>query len=237
MAKLFIEDGKYYLDQENGTEVVECKILTETTKKSDKHPEGMQHIVLPKDNITNRQFVSIDKFNAEAVDGVMTVEIKTGEPRKLGATGVKQSVIAYLDEADAAEYTNLVNAAVEKYKATKTTKHKKPEEMNIEELEAYINALKSGTKLSIKEGPKSFIDCFTDDEYARYNELLAKSVENKANRPKPVRGPLTDEQKLARKQKSIASQISKAEARLAQLRAGFGTADEDIIDEDIDEDI
>ena len=125
MAKLFIEDGKYYLDQENGTEVVECKILTETTKKSDKHPEGMQHIVLPKDNITNRQFVSIDKFNAEAVDGVMTVEIKTGEPRKLGATGVKQSVIAYLDEADAAEYTNLVNGAVEKYKATKTTKHKK----------------------------------------------------------------------------------------------------------------
>ena len=237
MAKLFIEDGKYYLDQENGTDVVECKILTETTKKSDKHPEGMQHIVLPKDNITNRQFVSIDKFNAEAVDGVMTVEIKTGEPRKLGATGVKQSVIAYLDEADAAEYTNLVNGAVEKYKATKTTKHKKPEEMNIEELEAYINALKSGTKLSIKEGPKSFIDCFTDDEYARYNELLAKSVENKANRPKPVRGPLTDEQKLARKQKSIASQISKAEARLAQLRAGFGTVEEDIIDEDIDEDI
>lgn len=236
MAKLFIEDGKYYLDQENGTEVVECKILTETSKKSDKHPEGMQHIVLPKDNITNRQFISIDKFNAEAVDGVMTVEIKTSEPRKLGATGVKQSVIAYLDEADAAEYTNLVNAAVEKYKATKTTKHKKPEEMNIEELEAYINALKSGTKLSIKEGPKSFIDCFTDDEYARYNELLAKSVENKANRPKSVRGPLTDEQKLARKQKSIASQISKAEARLAQLRAGFGTVEEDI-DEDIDEDI
>lgn len=237
MAKLFIEDGKYYLDQENEAEVVECKILTETSKKSEKHPEGAQHIVLPKNNITNRQFVSVDKFEAEAVNGVMTVEIKVGEPRKLGATGVKQSVVAYLDEADAAEYTNLVNGAVEKYKATKTTKHKKPEEMNVEELEAYINALKSGTKLSIKEGPKSFIDCFTDDEYARYNELLAKSVENKANRPKPVRGPLTDEQKLARKQKSIASAITKAEARLAQLRAGFGTVEEDVIDEDIDEDI
>ena len=236
MAKLFIEDGKYYLDQENGTEVVECPTWLETSKKSDKHPEGILHILLPKGNITNRRFVSVAKFNEEAVDGVMTVEIKTGEPRKLGATGVKQSVIAYLDEADAAEYTTLVNGAVEKYKATKTTKHKKPEEMNVEELEAYINALKSGTKLSIKEGPKSFIDCFTDDEYARYNELLAKSVENKANRPKPVRGPLTDEQKLARKQKSIASQISKAEARLAQLRAGFGTVEEDIVDEDIDED-
>ena len=38
----------------------------------------------------------------------------------------KQNIIKYLDEADAAEYTELVTNAVNTYKASKTNKHKKP---------------------------------------------------------------------------------------------------------------
>ena len=61
---------------------------------------------------------------------------------------------------------------------------------------------------------------FSDEEYNRYNEILALAQENKANAPKAKRGPLTDEQKEARKVKNIKNKISKAQALLAAMRAG-----------------
>ena len=223
MAKLYYENGQYLLDQENGTEPLVCKEWLEKSKPSKDHPEGKPQIVLPKGNITNRRFITVDTFNASAVDGVMEVEIKTDAPRVLGATGVKQSIIKYLSPEDAAEYTALVEKAVADYKAAKaTTKVKKLEEMNEEELEAFIADMKAGRKpTAIKTGPKSFIDCFTDEEYDRYNALIALSIENKANAPKAVRGPLTDEQKAARAEKRKAAQITKAEEMLAKLRASL----------------
>ena len=82
--------------------------------------------------------------------------------------------------------------------------------------------MKAGRKPTlVKTGPKSFIDCFTDEEYDRYNALIALSIENKANAPKAVRGPLTDEQKAARAEKRKAAQITKAEEMLAKLRASL----------------
>lgn len=235
MAKIKLIDGKYYFDAENGTDAVECKRWVETSKKNDAHPEGKPWIKLPKDNITNRQYFSEDLFLATNVDGEVEVEVKVGGPRVLGSTGVKSTVIKYLDEATAEEYTNLVNGAVEKYKAAKAnTKKKKPEEMTAEELEALIAALKSGAPIkSVTNGPKSFIDCFTDEEYARYNEILALAQENKANTPRVKRGPLTDEEKAVRAEKRKANEITKAEKLLAALRASV--ADEaPVIDEDID---
>jgi len=44
----------------------------------------------------------------------------------------------------------------------------------------------------------SIIDFISDEDYSRYEELLAKATELKANAPKPVRasrGPMTLEQK------------------------------------------
>lgn len=240
MAKIIVKDGAYYLDEENGTELRACKVWLETSKKSEAHPDGKLWIKLPKDNVTNRQYISKDLFDAENADGELAVEIKTAGPRVLGSSGgVKQNIIKYLSEEDAAEYTTLVNTAVDAYKAAKADcKVKKIDEMNVEELEAYLTALKEGKKLSVKTGPKSFMDMFTEDEYNRYNELLAKSQENKANAPKAKRGPLTEEEKEARRVKATMNKISKAEALLAKLRAmQAGTIDEDIVDEDIDEDI
>ena len=77
-------------------------------------------------------------FNATQVDGIVNVEVKTSAPRVLGATGVKQDVLKYLSEEEATEYTQLVEGAMAIYKDAKGQKALKPEEMNAEQLEAYI---------------------------------------------------------------------------------------------------
>lgn len=221
MAKIYKIDEQFYFDAEDGSEAVAVKTWLETSKKTEAHPEGKLWIVLPKNNITNRQYFSVDKFNAEAVNDEITVEIKTSTPRVLGATGVKQDIIKYLDEETANEYTTLVTNAVEAYKAAKANaKKKKPEDMTVEELQAYIDALQNGEVYKVATvGPKSFLDMFSEEEYTRYNEILALAQENKANAPKAKRGPLTDEQKEARKIKNIQNKINKAQALLAAMRA------------------
>lgn len=217
------QTGKYLFDAQDGSPVVELVVWLEKSKANDKHPEGKPWIKLPKDNITNRAYFSEDLFHATQVDGEVEVEVKTTPPRVLGASGVKQEIIKYLDEAEAEEYTNLVNDAVEKFKEEKAaTKKKSPDEMTVEELEAYIEALKNGTRLTVATGPKSFIDVFTEDEYERYNELLALAAENKANAPKATRRPLTEEEKEVRRKKRIKTDISKAEALLAAMLAKQG---------------
>lgn len=218
MAKIILEDGKYYFDACDGTDRVECPVWNEKSKASEAHPEGKPWIKLPKDNVTNRTYFSEDLFNATAVDGEVEVEVKTSAPRVLGATGVKQEIIKYLDEATAEEYTTLVTNAVEAFKEAKASSRKlKPEEMTIEQLQAYITALENGEKIVAKTGPKSFLDMFTEEQYNRYNEILALSAENKANRPRAERRPLTDEEKAVRAQKRTNKEISKAQALLAAL--------------------
>ena len=109
--------------------------------------------------------------------------------------------------------------------------------MNEAELLAYIDALKSGKKFTVeKTGPKSFMDMFSDEEYARYNEILALAQENKANMPRAKRGPLTDAEKEARAIKRKQTYLTKAEKLLEALRAGSIEVEEEIID-DIDEDL
>lgn len=220
MAKIIREDDKYYFDAQDGSERVECKTWLEKSKANEAHPDGKPWIVLPKDNCTNRTYFSEDKFIAENVDGELEVEVKTSAPRVLGATGVKQEIIKYLDEETANEYTTLVTTAVEKFKEAKANSKKlKPEEMTKEQLQAYIDALERGEKIVAKSGPKSFLDMFTEDEYNRYNEILALSAENKANRPRAERRPLTDEEKAIRAQKRTNKEISKAKALLEALMA------------------
>lgn len=229
------QTGKYLFVAEEGAAPVDLVVWLEKSKANDKHPDGKPWIKLPNGNITNRAYFSEDLFLETAVDGEVTVEIKTTAPRVLGATGVKQDILRYLDEAVAAEYTELVEGAVAKYKDAKAgNKRLKPEEMNKEQLEAYIEALRNGTKLTVATGPKSFLDVFNDDEYARYNEILALAQENKANAPKAVRKPLTDEEKVARAKKRQATEINKAQALLAQLMGGtVHVADE--VEEDFDD--
>lgn len=225
MAKIIRRDGQFYFDAEDGTDEVVCKTWVETSKKNDAHPEGKPWIVLPKGNVTNRTYFSLDKFEAENVDGEIVVDVKTSAPRVLGSTGVKQAILKYLDEATAEEYTTLVNDAVEAYKAAKVpARKKKPEDMTEEELIAYIEALQNGEVYKVtSNGPKSFLEMFTDEQYNRYNEILALAAENKANAPRAKRGPLTDDEKAARKIKKVQNDLTKAQKLLAAMRAGNAT--------------
>lgn len=212
--------GKYLFDAEDGTPVVELVVWLEKSKATEAHPEGKPWIKLPNDNITNRKYFSEDLFIATAVNGEVPVEIKTTPPRVLGASGVKQDIVKFLEEAVAAEYTALVEAATKAYTVAKAnSKKKKPEDMNQEELEAYIEALKAGVKVSSQTGPRSFLEMFSDEEYARYNEILAIAATNKANAPKAVRKPLTEEEKAARANKRKDTELNKAKLLLAALRA------------------
>ena len=64
---------------------------------------------------------------------------------------------------------------------------------------------------------KSIIDYIPEEDYARFNELLAIAEENKKNAPKPERkprGPLSIEQKIKMKEGALA----KAKAALAALK-------------------
>lgn len=65
----------------------------------------------------------------------------------------------------------------------------------------------------------NLIDFILEEDYARYQELVAKAMENKKNAPKPERkprGPLTNEQKI----KMMEGRKAKLEAQLAALMAG-----------------
>jgi len=222
-AQIIRLDGVYSFDAGDGSTPVETKVWLEKSKANDAHPDGKPWILLPKDNPTNRRYVSEDLFNttvgSDTADGEMGVEVKTSAPRILGATGVKQDVIKFLSEDEAAEYTELVENAVAEYKATKSQGSIKPADMTAEQLEKYITALRAGVAYSpTSDSPKSFIDVFDGEQYDRYNELLAIAAENKANMPKAPRAKLTDEQKAARAAKRTQTEISKAEALLAALR-------------------
>lgn len=226
MAKIIKIDNEYYFDACDGTEAVKCLVWNEKSKATEAHPEGKPWIKLPKDNVTNRAYFSEDLFNETNVNGEVEVEVKTSAPRVLGATGVKQDIIKYLDEETAAEYTSLVEEAVAAFKEAKGSSRKlKLEEMTADQLKEYIYNLENGIKNVTKTGPKSFIDMFTQEQYDRYNELLALAAENKANRPKAERRPLTDEEKAIRAGKRQAKEISKARALLAALQ---GSLDEDV---------
>lgn len=65
---------------------------------------------------------------------------------------------------------------------------------------------------------KTLVDYILDEDYDRYNELLAKAEAAKAAAPKAERkprGPMTKEQKV----KMAEGRLAKAQAKLAALLA------------------
>lgn len=218
------QTGKYLFDAEDGTAPVQLVVWLEKSKATDKHPDGKPWIKLPKDNPTNRVYYSEDLFAVSNVNGEVSVETKTTPPRILGTTGVKQDVLKYLDPDTALEYTTMVEQAINDYAEAKANAKKKPEEMDAEELEEYIAALRAGVKYTAN-APKSFLDMFNDEDYDRYNEILALAAENKANAPKAPRQALTEEEKAIRAKKRQQVELSKAEALLAALLASVGSAE------------
>ena len=65
---------------------------------------------------------------------------------------------------------------------------------------------------------KQLIDYMSTEDYNRYNELLAKANEAKANAPRKARGPMTTDQK----KKMLEARMAKAQAALDALLASEG---------------
>ena len=64
----------------------------------------------------------------------------------------------------------------------------------------------------------TLFDFMSEEDYARYNEIIGMAEEAKANAPKPVRaprGPMTQEQKI----KLQRARLEKAQAKLDALLA------------------
>ncbi len=215
---------------------VECIKWIETGKTTKAYPDGIPQIKLPKNNVTNRLFVSEGRFKADAIDNVLEIEVKTSAPRQLGAGTVNPIITKYLDEADIAEFNSLVTNAQSIYAESKSKKAKKPEEMTKEELETLLAVLEGKIDMPATTSPKSFMDCFTEEEYERYIALMAKAQEAKANRPKVKKGPLTDEEKAKRAAKRKATQISKARALLDELLAQEVTTSIELDDDEFEVD-
>jgi hypothetical protein len=215
------ELGKYLFVAEEGAEAELLHVWIEKSKANEANPDGKPWIILPKGNICNRKYFSEQLFNTSVnEEGFVEVEVKTSAPRILGASGVKAGIVKYLNEAEAAEYTELVETAVATYKELKAGSKKiKPEDMNPEQLQEYITALQEGRSITMATGPSNWLEVFDETQYDRYNELLAISVEAKANAPKAVRAKLTDEQKEARTLKRTAKKISHAQDLLAAFMA------------------
>ena len=76
-----------------------------------------------------------------------------------------------------------------------------------------VNAIEETEEVST--GRKTIVDYILPEDYDRYNELLAKAEEAKANAPKKVRGPMTVEQK----KKMAQARLAKAQAALEALLA------------------
>jgi len=217
MLKVFKQDDAYFA-QEEGQEAVECKFHIDKRYTSEFCEEGKKIIHLPANNSSNRQFISEDLFMEKQIDNECVIPVKTAGKRLVG--GPKKSVIEYLDEEDAAEYTRIVEEAMNVYKEAKNSRTKKSlSEMTKEELEAALYALENGTTININNGPKSFIDCMSDEDRETYVALIEKSQENKQNRPRAPRGPLSPEQKAARKAKQIEKKKNDILAMLAKLEA------------------
>lgn len=67
----------------------------------------------------------------------------------------------------------------------------------------------------------SIVDFILDEDYERYNELLNKAAQLKANAPKAPRGPMTKEQKI----KAAQARLAKAQAKLNEMLAAEGIVD------------
>lgn len=62
---------------------------------------------------------------------------------------------------------------------------------------------------------KTLVDYISEEDYPRYNELLNKAEQIKANTPRAPRGPMTQEQKI----KLAEGRLAKAQAKLDALLA------------------
>ncbi len=189
--------------------------------------EGKESLHLPSNN-TLRVWIDRAEVDAAIADhGYLGLDYKS---RRQQGTSVKMfKVVSYLTEEELSEISSIVIAARERMQADKRLTDFEKIQARLDRLNVKIKAMTTNRSIDISkdasndtttnfvrrnntmtEVKKSIFDYMTDTEYARYNELITKASELKANAPKvpsKPHEPPTTEAKL------------KAEGRRDALRA------------------
>lgn len=194
-------------------------------------------IFLPK-SPCNRKLILLTVANKHfATNDTMTLEYKASKHIEGGARGTytvgeplkkDAKLVGYLTDEQKVEYQAIVDRTIETYNAQKPVeltdleKAKlalKKAERKIAELkgEEYVDDTADADE---KTGRKTLLECMSEEDYLRYDELLTIAGEAKAKAPraKVERKPLSKETQI----KMAEARKKKAEETIARLLAGLG---------------
>lgn len=176
-------------------------------------------------NVSNKHFAEHDELRLEykaskhiesGARGTYTV----GQPLKKD-----EKLVPYLNEEDRAEYQAIVDRTIEVYNAQKPAELTELEkaQLTLKKAERKIAELKGEElpedEIETKAKRKSILDCMSEEDYVRYDELLtiAGDAKAKAPRAKVERKPLSKETQI----KMAESRKKKAEETIARLLASL----------------
>ena len=171
-------------------------------------------IFLPKNNSVNQLGIALSKFDAKTKDmdeKVLEVSYRESHPRNSTSAPKSSKIEKYATDEQKARLKELEAVVADRVKEQTCTE---------EDIEAYKIAMaeynlaqayakRDGVECTVTKprNPQSktgtFIDLLTEEEYAEYQAIVEACEEAKKNAPKASR-KLSDDEKIARKEKAIA---------------------------------
>ena len=171
-------------------------------------------IFLPADNSVNQLGIALSKFDAKTKDmdeKVLEVAYRESHPRNSTSAPRSSKIEKYATDEQKARLKELEAVVADRANSNTCTE---------EDIEAYKIAMaeynlaqayakRDGVECTVTKprNPQSktgtFIDLLTEDEYAEYQAIVEACEEAKKNAPKASR-KLSDDEKIARKEKAIA---------------------------------
>lgn len=203
------------MDRTDGENVT---VVTQGAYKVGKDEDGnaiMKDVIfLPKNNSVNQLGIALSKFDAKTKDmdeKVLEVAYRESHPRNSTSAPKSSKIEKYATDEQKARLAELEAVVADRAKEGTCTE---------EDIEAYKIAMaeynlaqayakRDGVECTVakprnpQRSTGTFIDLLTEAEYAEYQEIITACEEAKKNAPKASR-KLSDDEKIARKEKAIA---------------------------------
>lgn len=177
-------------------------------------PKMKEVIFLPKGNSVNQLGIALSKFDAKTkdmVEKVLELSYRESHPRNSTSAPKSSKIEKYATDEQKARLAELEEAVKGRAESQTCTE---------EDIEAYKIAMaeynlaqayakRDGTECTVakprnpQRSTGTFIDLLTEDEYAEYQAIVEACEEAKKNAPRASR-KLSDDEKIARKEKAIA---------------------------------
>lgn len=171
-------------------------------------------IFLPAENSVNQLGIALSKFDAKTKDmeeKVVELSYRESHPRNSTSAPKSSKIEKYATEEQKARLAQLEEAVKDRAESQTCTE---------EDIEAYKIAMaeynlaqayakRDGTECTMakprnpQRSTGTFIDLLTEEEYAEYQAIVEACEEAKKNAPRASR-KLSDDEKIARKEKAIA---------------------------------